>query len=232
MDAAEQPPHAPEHDNFEIGQEIVEYGEYQSPYTRGSPHPDPLIQSNALASVEPPPITYDLTLRPKIFNENLLSRPQLETVAYACQIHETMLPDKIRRRGFFLGDGAGIGTSHAFIFYNLYSSHTLLLFSSGVGKGRQIAALFVENWEKGIKKGIWLSASRDLKHDARRDLDNIGAKDIPSESLGDYPDIRIKEGMVISPNPPTHPLDPSLIQLCKHFLSRCVVCDVSYANQS
>ena len=61
-----------------------------------------------MASVEPPPITYEPTLRQKVFKQNLLSRPQLETVVYACQAHEQILPGpEQRRRGYFLGDGAG-----------------------------------------------------------------------------------------------------------------------------
>lgn len=42
----------------------------------------------------------------------LLSAPaprlQLETIAYACQRHETILPSG-QRAGFFLGDGVGLG---------------------------------------------------------------------------------------------------------------------------
>lgn len=36
-----------------------------------------------------------------------LSSLQLEAVAYACQAHETRLPDG-SRAGFFIGDGAGV----------------------------------------------------------------------------------------------------------------------------
>lgn len=153
------PPSDPVLEEFVEGQEITEYNTYHSKYTLGEPHPDILIQSSSMASVEPPPFTYKPLLRTKVFIENLLSRPQLETVVFACQAHNTMLPDKKRRRGFFLGDGAG------------------------VGKGRQIAALFLENWMHGRKKGIWISISKDLQHDARRDLDDVDASDIPTEVL-------------------------------------------------
>ena len=86
---------------------------------------------------------------------------------------------------------------------NFHSSHPSLSipFSflsppSGVGKGRQVAALFLENWMQGRKKGIWMSASKDLQHDARRDLNDIDAEDIPSEALSDmsYGKIQLKEG--------------------------------------
>lgn len=55
------------------------------------------------------------------------------------------------RKGFFLGDGAG------------------------VGKGRQLAGIIYENWAQGRRRHIWVSVSTDLHLDARRDLDDIGA---------------------------------------------------------
>ena len=57
----------------------------------------------------------------------------------------------------------------------------------------------------GRKKAIWISASKDLQHDARRDLNDIGAEDILSAALsGDYGKIQLKEGMKLSPNPQYH----------------------------
>ena len=42
-----------------------------------------------------------------------------------------------------------------------------------------------------------MSISKDLQHDARRDLDDVDAADIPSEALaGDYGKIRLKEGVL------------------------------------
>ena len=68
---------------------------------------------------------------------------------YACQSHEKFLPNK-ERRGFFIGDGAG------------------------VGKGRIIAGIILENIISKREKIIWFSASNDLILDAKRDLDDIG----------------------------------------------------------
>ena len=98
-----------------------------------------------MASVDPPDISYELALPSTIITNALLSRPQLETVAYASQCHETFLANT-SRRGFFLGDGAG------------------------VGKGRQLAGIVFENYQRGRKKHLWLSASSDLQYDAQRDL--------------------------------------------------------------
>ena len=76
------------------------------------PHPDPLVQSASMAAVDPPQITYQLHLPRKVIDRGLLSSPQLETVSYASQVFEQLLHSASNspyRRGFFLGDGAGVG---------------------------------------------------------------------------------------------------------------------------
>jgi hypothetical protein len=59
----------------------------------GLPHPDALVESSAFSASIPPDITYELHLPKKVISKGLLSRPQLETVVYACQCHETFLPN-------------------------------------------------------------------------------------------------------------------------------------------
>ncbi|XP_071730329.1 protein FORGETTER 1 isoform X1 [Rutidosis leptorrhynchoides] len=83
------------------------------------------------------------------------------------------------RAGFFLGDGAG------------------------VGKGRTIAGLIWENWHHGRRKALWISVGSDLKFDARRDLDDVGATCIVVHALNKLPyskldskSVGIKEGVV------------------------------------
>lgn len=74
-------------------------------------HPEPaLVETQSLASVSPPPITYNLRIWDRMGAEglrNVLSGLQLEAVAYACQAHEQMLGDGKTRMGFALGDGTG-----------------------------------------------------------------------------------------------------------------------------
>ena len=79
-----------------------------------------------------------------------LSRLQLEGVAYACRKHLERLPDGVHRAGFMIGDGAG------------------------VGKGRQISGVVLDNFARGRKRHVWVSSSRDLKRDAERDLADLG----------------------------------------------------------
>jgi hypothetical protein len=127
--------------------------------TIGLEHPDVIVETTSLASVEPPEITYSLKMPNAVIEANKLSALQLEAVVYACQTHETFLPNK-ERRGFLIGDGAG------------------------VGKGRTIAGVILENIKQHRKKAVWFSVSNDLKLDAKRDLNDIGISDeFPIKSL-------------------------------------------------
>jgi hypothetical protein len=63
------------------------------------------------------------------------------------------------RAGFFIGDGAG------------------------VGKGRELAGIVLENWAAGRRRAVWVSVSVDLKFDAQRDLTDLGFGNIPVHSL-------------------------------------------------
>ncbi len=54
---------------------------------------------------------------------------------------------------------------------------------AGVGKGRTIAGIIYENFLRGRNRAIWVSVSNDLKYDAERDLDDIGAKAIKVHPL-------------------------------------------------
>ena len=75
------------------------------------PHPSDAVENGTLATVAPPDVTYKLNIAedmPHVISEGRLSDLQLEFVTYACQRHEQRLASG-SRRGFFLGDGAGMG---------------------------------------------------------------------------------------------------------------------------
>ena len=112
-------------------------------------HPTPLVQSAAMAAVSPPKPTYKPSLPENVIKEGRLSDIQIESVVYAGQAHEDVLPDGARR-GYFIGDG------------------------TGVGKGREIAAILWDNWNKGRKKAIWISEKKNLFKDAKRDVEGAG----------------------------------------------------------
>uniref|UniRef100_A0A0E0QFS5 PHD-type domain-containing protein n=1 Tax=Oryza rufipogon TaxID=4529 RepID=A0A0E0QFS5_ORYRU len=128
----------------------------------GLPHPDPVVETSSLSAVQPPEPTYDLTIMDELDETKVLSCLQIETIVYASQRHLYHLPTGARA-GFFIGDGAG------------------------VGKGRTIAGLIWENWKQGRHKALWISIGSDLKYDARRDLDDVGAKYVEVHALNKLP---------------------------------------------
>lgn len=76
----------------------------------GKKHPDPVVETASLSSVEPSDITYKLSIPQECIERGLLSALQLEAITYTCQAHEHMLQDG-SRAGFLVGDGAGVGST-------------------------------------------------------------------------------------------------------------------------
>ena len=135
------------------------------------PHPTKLVQLAAMAAVAPPRPSYHPHLPPRLLSAGILSDAQLESVIYTGEAHTAHLagcytvdntydlvsaapPDATNavrfRRGWFLGDG------------------------TGAGKGRQVAAIILDNWLKGRKRALWISKSDKLIEDAERDWTAIG----------------------------------------------------------
>ncbi|KAJ6312054.1 hypothetical protein OIU77_013744 [Salix suchowensis] len=144
----------------------------------GPPHPDPIVETSSLSAVQPPEPIYDLKTKDDLESTRALSCLQIETLVYACQRHLQHLPNGARA-GFFIGDGAG------------------------VGKGRTVAGLIWENWRHARRKALWISVGSDLKFDARRDLDDVGAAHIEVHALNKLPyskldskSVGVREGVV------------------------------------
>lgn len=109
----------------------------------GKAHPGKIVESSSMAAIETPDIKYKPDL--KGMKNPIISALQLEAVSLAGQCHDIMLPSG-HRMGFSLGDG------------------------TGVGKGIQIAATILDNWNHGRRRAVWLSYSKDLADDAARDF--------------------------------------------------------------
>ncbi|XP_022614928.1 protein strawberry notch homolog 2 isoform X2 [Seriola dumerili] len=166
---------AEEEESEELGH-VDTYAEYRpSKSTIGISHPDIVVETNTLSSVPPPDITYTLSIPESTITNGLLSALQLEAIIYACQQHEVILQNN-QRAGFLIGDGAG------------------------VGKGRTVAGIILENNLKGRKKALWFSISNDLKFDAERDLKDIDAPNIPVHALNKikYGDTATSEGVLFA----------------------------------
>lgn len=69
----------------------------------GEKHPDPVVETSSLSSVQPPNVWYKLSIPEEVIDYRYLSALQLEAIVYACQQHETFLPDG-SRAGFLIGN--------------------------------------------------------------------------------------------------------------------------------
>lgn len=152
-----------------VGEDQGTYEGY-APATKvrgAKPHPTPLVESAAMASVEAPKVTYSPKIDQKLIDEGVVSDAQLEPVIYAGAAHEQTIvmpateqdeftklsgkpAPKEKRRGYFVGDG------------------------TGVGKGRIAAAVILDNMNRGRKKAIWISEGRKLFQAAIRDWTALG----------------------------------------------------------
>lgn len=68
----------------------------------GKKHPDPVVETASLSSVEPADIKYQLSIPSEVIETGQLSALQLESITYASQAHSHILPDGTRA-GFLIG---------------------------------------------------------------------------------------------------------------------------------
>ena len=162
------------------------------------PHPTPLVQSAAMASVAPPKPAYRPKLPAHLVADGILSDAQLESIIYAGDAHSGYLAgawtvDPTRdlitaapadadgavrfRRGWFLGDG------------------------TGAGKGRQVAGIILDNWLQGRRRAVWISKSDKLLEDAQRDWSALGQERLLVSPLARFrqgTEIRLDEAILFT----------------------------------
>jgi hypothetical protein len=125
-------------------------------------HPADIVEAASMAAVDPPAITYRSALPQAILTDGRVSDIQYESILYAGQRHSQRLPGG-ERGGYFVGDG------------------------TGVGKGRIIAGILLDNWLQGRQRALWTSVSNDLIESAIRDLKDVaGEGRIPIVQINEY----------------------------------------------
>jgi predicted RNA methylase len=184
--------------NHEISDALYETYEPQTLLIEGAiEHLSSLVQSAAMASVAPPKPRYKPRLPKRLINDGILSSAQLESVIYAGESHSKFLKGNYQiddtldivsvapedaqqavqfRRGYFIGD------------------------STGVGKGRQVSAIILDNYLQGRKKALWISKS-DILEDARRDWKALGGNPDQIVSLRHFRQgepIELTEGIIFA----------------------------------
>ena len=173
------------------------------------PHPTPLVQSAAMATVAHPRPAYRPKLPLDLLAKGRLSDAQLESVILAGQAHERRLPAQVRiGEGWETlqrvdgaahaspadaspadgrsADGSTVHTEDGEVFSSpvRFRRGWMLGDGTGCGKGRQVAGIVLDQWLRRNRRALWLSASDKLLEDARRDWVAIGGVDADVIPLG------------------------------------------------
>ena len=114
---------------------------------------------------------------PPSSNDRALTAPATEDDNDTVDADEPLSGPVRFRRGWMLGDG------------------------TGCGKGRQVAAIVLDQWLRGRKRALWLSQSDKLLEDARRDWCAVGGREedvIPLGKVRQGADIPHAQGILFA----------------------------------
>jgi predicted RNA methylase len=162
-----------------------------------SPHPSPLVESAAMASVKPPVPTYKPMIPQRLLSEGLLSEAQLETLIYAGNAHAQML------EGYYRIDDHDdlVLCNHEDEGANQYRKGYFIGNGTGTGKGREVSSILLDQWLRGNKKAVWISKSASLLEDAKRDWTALGGKPeqiVPLSAFKQGEVINITNGIIFA----------------------------------
>ncbi len=179
-------------------------------------HPTPLVQSAAMAAVPHPAPAWRPMLPDRVVADGLLSDAQLESVVLAGEAHSRHLAaqyrigsgwETVHRCPEEGEDGEEIDTSFVTSDGETLSEPVrfrrgwMLGDGTGCGKGRQVAAIILDNRLRGRKRALWLSQSDKLLEDARRDWTALGGLESDVIPLGNFRqgmEIPLEEGILFA----------------------------------
>ncbi|MCY4317853.1 MAG: strawberry notch family protein [Alphaproteobacteria bacterium] len=177
-------------------------------------HPTPLVQSAAMAAVPHPFPEHRPKLPTRLLSDGVLSEAQLESIVLAGAAHSRHLPARYRigqgwetiQRASDYEDDDDNGIVHTQDGEDLslpvrFRRGWMLGDGTGTGKGRQVAAIILDNWLQGRRRALWLSQSDKLVEDAERDWTAIGGAAHQIVSVSRFRqgiDIPLSEGILFA----------------------------------
>ena len=134
-------------------EELGDYAIYKPQITvvGAKPHPSPLCESIAMASISLPKANYRPKLLRSTIEKGLLSNAQLEDIILAGNAHQHFLHQNYRQ-GFMVGSGTGFG------------------------KGNTIAGIIFDNYSQGRTKAVWISKNDKAHMDSAQYWQAVGGR--------------------------------------------------------